>query len=121
MRLLAKHGADTRVVHESNYVQGEGYQRRRERTTAVMAALGMGGGIAWIPVDRAERDALLLETVKLAVELGADVNVANIDGRTALDSARAQKQTAIVEFLESRGAMGKPVTPSAPAGTKPTP
>ncbi len=53
MRLLAKHGADTKVIHESNYVQGEGYQRRQERTTAVMAALGMGGGTAWMPVDRA--------------------------------------------------------------------
>jgi len=119
MRLLAKHGADTKVVHESNYVQGEGYQRRHERTTAVMAALGMGGGTAWIPVDRGERDALLVDTVKLAVELGADVNVATTDGRTALDSARAQKQAAIVEFLESRGAVGKPVTPGTPAGSKP--
>jgi ankyrin repeat protein len=108
MRLLAKHGADTKVVHESNYVQGEGYQRRKERTTAVMAALGMGGGTAWVPVDRAERDALMLETVKLAVELGADVNVASTDGRTALDSARAQKYEAIVAFLESRGAVAKP-------------
>jgi cytohesin len=121
MRLLAKHGADTRVVHESNYVQGEGYQRRRERTTAVMAALGMGGGTAWVPVDRGQRDALLLETVKLAVELGADVNVASTDGRTALDSARAQKQAAIVELLESRGAIGKPATQGSPAGTKSTP
>jgi ankyrin repeat protein len=121
MRLLAKHGADTKVVHESNYVQGEGYQRRRDRTTAVMAALGMGGGTAWIPVDRGERDALLVDTVKLAVELGGDVNVASTDGRTALDSARAQKQTAIVEFLESRGAVGKPVTQGSPAGTRPPP
>ena len=64
MRLLAKHGADPKVIHESNYVQGEGYQRRKERTTALMAALGMGGGTAWVPVDRAERDALVLETVK---------------------------------------------------------
>ena len=53
MRLLAAHGADTKVIHESNYVQGEGYQRRKEKTTAVMAALGMGGGTAWVPVDRA--------------------------------------------------------------------
>ena len=64
MRLLAKHGADPKVIHESNYVQGEGYQRRKERTTAVMAALGMGGGTAWVPIDRAERDALILETVQ---------------------------------------------------------
>ena len=105
MRLLAAHGADPKVVHESNYVQGEGYQRRKERTTAVMAALGMGGGTAWVPVDRAERDALVLETVKVAVELGADVNVASTDGRTALDSARAQKYDAVVSFLEARGAV----------------
>ena len=108
MRLLAKHGADTKVIHESNYVQGEGYARRKERTTAVMAALGMGGGTPWVPVDRAGRDALVLETVKLALELGADVNVANVDGRTALDSARAQKMQAVVTLLESHGAVGKP-------------
>jgi ankyrin repeat protein len=106
MRLLAKHGADPKVIHESNYVQGEGYQRRKERTTAIMAALGMGGGTAWVPVDRAERDALVLETVKVAVELGADLNVATTDGRTALDSARAQKYDAVAAFLQERGATG---------------
>ena len=105
MRLLAKHGADPKVVHVSNYVQGEGYQRRTERTTAIMAALGMGGGAAWVPVERARRDALILESVKVAVELGADVNAAAADGRTALDSARAQKYTAVVAFLEERGAV----------------
>ena len=104
MRLLAKHGADPKVIHESNYVQGEGYQRRKERTTAIMAALGMGGGTAWVPIDRAERDALILETVKVAVELGADVNTASTDGRTALDSARAQKYDAVAKFLEERSA-----------------
>ena len=104
MRLLAKHGADPKVIHESNYVQGEGYQRRKERTTAIMAALGMGGGTAWVPIDRAERDVLILETVKVAVELGADVNTASVDGRTALDSARAQKYEAVAAFLLERGA-----------------
>ena len=104
MRLLAKHGADPKVIHVSNYVQGEGYQRRTERTTAIMAALGMGGGTAWIPVDRAERDALILETVKVAAELGADLNATTMDGRTALDSARAQKYTAVTAYLESLGA-----------------
>ena len=104
MRLLAKHGADPKVIHESNYVQGEGYQRRKERTTAIMAALGMGGGTAWVPIERAERDALVLETVKVAVELGADLNMATTDGRTALDSARAQKYEAVAAFLAERGA-----------------
>jgi ankyrin repeat protein len=117
MRLLVKHGADPKVVHQSNYVQGEGYQRRQERTTAVMAALGMGGGVGWIPIDRAQRDALVLETVKVAVELGGDVNTTSTDGRTALDSASAQKYDAVVAFLKERGAM--PGTGGAPARGKP--
>jgi ankyrin repeat protein len=104
MRLLAKHGADPKVIHVSNYVQGEGYQRRTEKTTAIMAALGMGGGTAWMPIGRAERDALILEAVKVAVEFGADVNAVTTDGRTALDSARAQKYDAVVAFLEGHGA-----------------
>ena len=106
MRLLAKHGADPKVVHESNYAQGEGYQRRNERTTALMAALGMGGGTAWVALDREERDALILETAKVAIELGADVNAASADGRTALDSARAQKYEEVAALLEARGAAG---------------
>ena len=51
-----------------------------------------------------ERDSLVLETVKLAVEFGADVNAATIDGRTALDSAKAQKYETVAAFLESKGA-----------------
>ncbi len=104
MRLLVKHGADPKVIHESNYVVGEGYQRRKERTSAIMAALGMGGGTAWVPVDRAHRDSLVLETVNVAVELGADLNATSTDGRSALDSARAQKYDAVVTVLEQRGA-----------------
>lgn len=107
MRLLAKHGADPKVIHDSNYVQGEGYQRRKERTSAIMAALGMGGATAWVPINRVDRDALVLEAVKVAVELGADLNVASTDGRTALDSARAQKYAAVAAFLETRGAAAK--------------
>ena len=107
MRLLAKHGADPKVIHESNYVQGEGYQRRKERTTAVMAALGMGSGTAWVPVDRADRDALILETVKVAIELGADETFAGLDGRTALDSAKAQKYLTVAAFLEDRAAAAR--------------
>jgi ankyrin repeat protein len=114
MRLLAKNGADVKVVHESNYVQGEGYQRRKDQTTAIMAALGMGGGVAWVPIERAERDALVLEAVKVAVEQGADFNAVSMDGRTALDSAKAQKYEAVVAYLQEKGAKpgpGKPVAP----------
>ena len=45
-----------------------------------------------------------LEAVKLAVELGADVNAANDDGRTALDAAKALKYESVVKFLTEKGA-----------------
>ena len=69
----------------------------------------MGGGTSWVPPDRREREALMLEAVKLALEHGVDVNAANDDGRTALDAARALKFERVVAFLEANGARpGRP-------------
>jgi ankyrin repeat protein len=106
MRLLAKHGADPLVVHRSEYYAGgETYDDHRiEMTTALMAATGMGGGRAWVPVARGEAEALTLEAAKIAIELGIDVNAANLDGRTALDGARALKYESVVNFLIEHGA-----------------
>ena len=42
--------------------------------------------------------------VKLAIELGVDVNAANTDGRTVLDVARASKLEPIVNVLVEKGA-----------------
>ncbi len=43
MRLLVEHGADPLFVHHADYAVGMGAERRRETTTALMAATGMGG------------------------------------------------------------------------------
>ena len=116
MRLLVKHGADPKFVHHSDYVAGERFQHRKEVTTALMAATGMGGGTAWIQPARSEREALTLETVKLAVELGVDVNATNTDGRTALDVAKTLRYDAVVKFLIEKGAgIDRPVRQEAPA------
>lgn len=106
MRLLVKHGADPLFIHRADYArEGSSTQRRREAATALMAATGMGGGTnAWVQPDRSQREALTLEAVKLAVELGVDVNAANTDGRTALDAARALKFETVVKFLVEHGA-----------------
>ena len=81
------------------------FDHQTEATTALMAAVGMGGGgTAWVQPDRVEREALMLEAVKLAVELGVDVNAANTDGRTALDAAKALKYETVVTYLVSKGA-----------------
>jgi ankyrin repeat protein len=108
MRLLVKHGADPLFVHHGDRVVeargGDGFEHRTEATTALMAATGMGGGTAWVPLERGEREALTLEAVKLAAELGVDVNAANTDGRTALDAAKALRYDSVVKFLVEKDA-----------------
>ena len=104
MRLLATRGADPLIVHQSESVAGKGFQLRKEVTTALMAAVGMGGGTAWVQPPNREREPLALEAVKLAVELGVDVNTATNDGRTALAAAKALGYTSVVTFLIEKGA-----------------
>ena len=109
MRLLLKHGADPLFVHHSDkVVEGRGgnaFDHRRDATTSLMAAVGMGGGGApWVEIDRAQREPLVLETLKLALELGLDVNAANTDGRTPLDAAKTLKYDSVVAFLVEKGA-----------------
>ena len=109
MRLLLKHGADPMFVLHADYIAETRQQHRVEATTAVMAALGMGGGTPWIQPARAEREALTLEAVKLGAELGIDLNAATSDGRTALDAAKALKYESVAKFLVEKGAKsGKP-------------
>jgi ankyrin repeat protein len=117
MRLLVKHGADPLFVHHADWVaeQGFGGVTRKENVNAVMAAVGMLRANPWVEVERVEREPLMLETVKLAVELGADLNLLNTDGRSALDAAKGLKYQSVVDFLVAKGA--KAGVPSAtPAG-----
>jgi ankyrin repeat protein len=106
MRLLLEHGADPKFVHHAEYVaeQGFGAQKRTETVTPLMAAVGLLRVSPWVDIPRAEREALTLETVKLCVELGVDLNTANTDGRTALDGARALRYDSVVKFLVEKGA-----------------
>jgi uncharacterized protein len=104
MRLLVQKGADPTFVLRNEYYVNDFNDRRTQATTAVMAALGIGGGRAWVLPDRAQLETLRLESVKLAIDLGVDVNAVNTDGRTALDVARASKLEAIVNVLVSHGA-----------------
>jgi hypothetical protein len=69
--------------------------QEQSNTIRKLDAAGMGGGTTWVQPDRAER--LALEAVTPAVELGADLNADNGDGRTALDAAKAS-------FLVEKGA-----------------
>jgi uncharacterized protein len=121
MRLLLKHGADPMFVHHSDKVvegrSGTAFEHRRESTTALMAAAGMGGGGAsWTNLERSKREGLALEAIKVAVDLGIDVNAANTDGRTALDSAKTLRWNSVVAYLTEKGAK-----PGTPKGALPQP
>ena len=106
MRLLAEHGADPHFVHRATYTSGR-LERLEESTTALMAVLGMAalGVQAWIPPERGKFDALRLEAVTVAAELGVDLNAIDTKGRTALDAAITLGDEAIVEFLVEHGAL----------------
>ncbi len=107
MRLLVAHGADPTFVHQADYIADGSFERRREATTALMAALGMGGGRrlrAWFPPLPGDPEARVLAAVTLAADLGADIRAAGTDGRTALDEAEALQYVSVVEFLVERGA-----------------
>jgi len=119
MRLLLKHGADPLFVHHADYTtlsEQAGYDHHTDATTMLMAATGMGGRVAgWVQPRRDEREALTLESVKLATELGVDVNAADASGRTALDAAKALKYNSVVSFLLEKGAKeGTATKTSAP-------
>ena len=108
IRLLLKKGADPKFVHRVEYVAEDGFGQavRKEQTTLLLAVTGLGrAGKAWVAPTAAEREAVTLETVKLAVEeLGQDVNATNLEGKTPLDGARQLRMATVVEYLTGKGA-----------------
>jgi ankyrin repeat protein len=88
MRLLVELGADPQLPNEDG-------------TTPLMAAAGVGthspGEDAGTPVEA-------LEAVKLALELGNDVNVVDKNGNTAMHGAAFKQLPEVVKLLAAKGA-----------------
>ena len=108
MRALAESGADPHFVHEPEYWAGQGPAftwRTEGATSALMAALGMGGrarGFATPgPVERA---ALMLEAVRIAAQLGVEIDARNANGRSAAQTAQGRGYESVVAFLVAAGA-----------------
>ncbi len=129
MRLLAQRGAETRFVHHPTYWEGtlaankNRSQVNEGATTALMAAVGLGGRDPLVSVNRLDRiaesapvrstrrepnpvelEAVSLAAVKIATEFGVDVDVANADGDTALHAVAARGHDSIVDYLVAHGA-----------------
>lgn len=126
MRLLARHGADPHATHGPEYwtrdrgtAAGRMWVEEGE-TTALMAAVGLGGrDPLWavdhrarvaeatelgLGPDRAAAEAAALEAVRVAVELGVDVDAANARGRTAVSAARINGFDEVAALLVEHGA-----------------
>ena len=101
MRLLVANGADPLLP-------------TNDGTTPLMMAAGMTWG--WNMEDRRDRavpnevvdalhenEARTMEVVRLALELGGDVNAANAMGDTALHAATFKGFAAVVKFLVDKG------------------
>jgi uncharacterized protein len=88
MKLLLEHGADPTLNTDDN-------------TTPLMVASGIG----WVEgVTYEWSKAANLETVKMLLDLGIDVNGRNSEGRTALMGAAHKGRNEIVQLLVDRGA-----------------
>ncbi len=133
MRLLARHGADPLATHRPAWWTGD---RRTAagrmwldegETTALMAAVGLGGPDPLWGVDHRARvaeatelgrgpdpaamEAATLVAARVAVELGVEVDAANARGRTAVDAALDDSFDTVVAFLIEHGA-ADPFAPS---------
>ena len=105
MRALAESGADPLFVHEPEYWAGGGPAcawQEEGVTTALMAALGVGGpNSGFATPGPLEREALTLEAVRIAVELGVDVGAQDGNGRNATQAAQRRGYDSVVEFLRN--------------------
>ena len=106
MRLLLEYDVDPLFVHDVSYPAGNRARQFVEREgaiTALMAAVGMGGGRFrgfYRPAPN-EAESVMLEAVRIAVEAGVDVNATDAYDRTAVDAARYES---VVGFLVGSGA-----------------
>ena len=126
MRVLARYGADPLVTHSPEYWTTDRQRAASRRwveegeTTALMAAVGLGGSDPLWALDHrarvaeatelgrgpneAEVQASTLEAVMVAVELGIDLDAANARGQTAVSAAQADRYEDVVAFLVAHGA-----------------
>jgi ankyrin repeat protein len=90
VRLLLDAGADPML-------------RQQNHTTALMFASGLGRTTLF-EVDRPWSEEKAIETVRLCLDHGAEIDAFNDEGQTALHGAAALGANSIISYLAARGA-----------------
>ena len=109
MRALVESGADPHFIHSPAYWRGQppvsAWQEDGSITT-LMAAVGMGArGIRGFETPEAfEREAVVLEAVRIAAGLAVSLDNRDAFGVTAVQAAESMGYDSVVEFLVERGA-----------------
>jgi len=88
LELLVKLGADPLLANS-------------QRTSPLLAATGVGVGA---PEEAAGTEPEVLESVKLLLKLGADVNAVDDNGETAMHGAAYRNHPKVVQLLADKGA-----------------
>src|SRR3984893_3510122 len=88
MRLLAELGADPLLPNADTW-------------TSMMAAAGLG---TYSPGEDPGTETEVLEAVKVALELGGDVNVVDRNGETVIHAAAYKEVPSVAQFLIDKGA-----------------
>jgi ankyrin repeat protein len=103
--LLAAHGHDTTIMRVLKKAGADPRLTTEGKATPLMIAAGLTRQRDFDALPYTAEDARkVLETVKLCVELGADVNAANDVGLTALHGAAFAGLNDVTRFLVQKGA-----------------
>ncbi len=99
--LMAADRADVLLMRELLKLGADPLLPNSDNSTPLMAAAGFGTAN---PLEEAGTEAEALESVKLLLDLGADINAVDNKGDTAMHGAAYGNFPAIVQVLADRGA-----------------
>lgn len=116
MQALLAAGADAKITNRVHFPAqrlGENFMQDEGDISLLMAAVGLGHPrlrTSWgAPQRRAgqtgeSREDLVLESVKVAVAAGVDLDLVNADGLSALAYAKTRRYESVVNYLLAAGA-----------------
>lgn len=99
--MLAAHAADAELMRALAELGADALLTNEDNSTPLMAAAGLG---TRSPGEDAGTEPEVLEAVKVALELGNDINAVNNNGETAMHGAAYKNLPKVVEFLAENGA-----------------